>query len=422
MPIYLGNKKMQLMLNGKRYVVESQKELRYVSFGDSIAAGHSIDSNWETDYGERSQYWYKISDNVYRTEPTVIVPNSYTDLLGQELPEEYDKQGFIKSFARSGAKVSDLMNILTHDVVRNAVKRAHVVTVCIGANDILSYVWPELRPYIESGSLANLEALVEQSLNVLNTDSEPMSYVSLFNKFNEINPNAKYVFTTIYNPYKYLYIEEGRNGFFGPLLSDDVFPQMNIDIPIINVTLRIDEYIKDAILQQPIFQLLFSRVNGLHNWVEKYVEGNESFNGLNRILRSKIMNYKSVNPNFHIAETKAVFDTYPDRPSNSAICYNDLVNVEFTRGYTTGMMDWGALWRGSDSRTYWTNLFERNRKFINAFPSPNPIDYIEIDWGNMAKELAMDTVNKVIVPNIDPHPETYGHVVLRNSFMDAIND
>lgn len=30
--------------------------LRYVSLGDSIAAGHAIDAEWADDYGEGSQY------------------------------------------------------------------------------------------------------------------------------------------------------------------------------------------------------------------------------------------------------------------------------------------------------------------------------------------------------------------------------
>ena len=53
----------------------NRTKFRYVSLGDSIAAGHSINSNWETDYGVGSQY----QENG-RTE-TVIVPNCYTDLI-----------------------------------------------------------------------------------------------------------------------------------------------------------------------------------------------------------------------------------------------------------------------------------------------------------------------------------------------------
>jgi hypothetical protein len=36
---------------------------RYVSLGDSIAAGHSIDSNWATDYGTESQYGPTLDRN-----------------------------------------------------------------------------------------------------------------------------------------------------------------------------------------------------------------------------------------------------------------------------------------------------------------------------------------------------------------------
>lgn len=408
-------------------------EYRYVSLGDSIAAGHSIDDNWENNYGTGSQYG--SNGNL----STTIVPNSYTDLLNNEFKQTYaDSDVYVYSFAHSGDTVDDLINKLSHSTVRDEIEKADVVTICIGANNILGHVYPELMPYIETGSLSSLEASVESSLSVLNTDNNSSSYVSLFNKLNEINPNAKYVFTTIYNPYRFLYIEEGREGFFKPIL--DLIPTIVIDIDkyiknalgggswldwIPNMDIDVSGMVKDSILNTYYIQLLFDRVNGLGKWVEKYIESADSFNGLNRILRSKINNYKSINPNFNIAETKVLFDMYPDRPYEALnnMHYNDLVNVEYTRGYTTGTMDWGALWRDIDggAGTYWTNLVYKYFSInTDAYPSTNAVDYLHFDWENMAYELMTDTVNKVIVPDIDPHPETYGQYVLKQSFSDAM--
>lgn len=453
MPTYLGNKKMQLMLNGKRYVVETQKELCYVSLGDSIGAGHTINADWETNYGERSQYWYKISDNVYRTEPTVIVDGSYTDLIRKNLANQYGMKYDVSatSFARSGDTVKDLLAKLDHAVVRKAISKAKIVTICIGANDALQPALHNLEDYINTGNIDTINSIVENNISVLNDDSSAYSYKALLDKLNAINPRAKYVFTTIYNPYKYLWIDEGQNGFFAPLLS--TIPQMNLDIDgaiedmfniddlgyyditklkwvSIDLEADLDSLIKNGILATTPFQTLFSRVNGLCDWSEKFVEGTSSFDGINRVLRSKIAEYKNVNPNFFVAETKALFDTYKDRPEPAEIHYNDLVSVEYTRGYDTAQMDWGALWRGSDATTFWTNLAWKHLHFASydrilelmASMSFNVWDYVSFNMAGFAEELVDLIVQRVIVPDVDPHPETYGHVVLRNSFMDAIND
>ena len=424
-------------------VIWQRYAYRYISLGDSIAAGHSINDEWADDYGEKTQY------GVNGNKSTVIVPNSYTDLIHDDL-KEHNKSVSSKSFARSGDTIADLLTKLRanngNNPVANLVKNANLVTICIGANDILSYVYPEIMPYIETGDLSSLESNVEASLTVLKTDTSDSSYVALFNELNKINPNAKYVFTTVYNPYKYLWIEEGRNGFFKTVL--DTIPNWVIDVDkyiedtflggtdlsyydltkfewvSIELDLDIGGYIKDILLDMPIVQQLFSRVNGLGNWVEKYVEGTGSFDGLNRILKQKINDYK--NPNFVVADTKALFDTYPDRTPNieGDIEYNDLVNVEFTRGYTLGTMDWGALWRekyGDDYGSYWMDFIRKYLTFSNPGNySLNVWDYVSFDMSGFAADLIEQTVNKVIVPNIDPHPEDDGHKVLRDSFVQHI--
>jgi lysophospholipase L1-like esterase len=417
---------------------------RYISLGDSIAAGHSINDDWANNYGERTQY------GVNGNKSTVIVPNSYTDLIHKDLSGEYNNSVSTKSFARSGDKISDLLNKLRanngNNPVANLIRNANLVTICIGANDILSHVYPEIMPYIETGDLSSLESNVEASLLAVKTDSNANSYTALFNELNNINPKAKYVFTTVYNPYKYLWIEEGRNGFFKPVI--DTIPDWVIDVDkiiedmflggtdlsyydltkfewvSIELDLHIGDFIKDSLLGVPIVQQLFDRVNGLGDWVEKYIEGTNNFDGLNRILKQKISSYQ--NPNFVVADTKALFDTYPDRTPNIAgdIEYNDLVNVEFTRGYTTGTMDWGALWRdkyGDDYGSYWRDFIWKYLSFSNALPSLNVWDYVSFDMGGFAEKLVEETVNKVIVPNIDPHPETYGQKVLRDAFAEHIN-
>jgi lysophospholipase L1-like esterase len=402
---------------------------RYVSLGDSIAAGHSIDGDWSKKYGEGSQF------GVNGNKETAIVLNSYTDLIHRDLMQKYGGTVNATSFARSGDRVDDLIAKLDHVRVQNAIKKADYVTVCIGANDILEPAFSNLEEYINTGSLANAEAVIEQNFAALADDNNANSYTALFNKLSALNPNAKYVFTTVYNPYKYLHIEDGRDGFFAPMLS--LIPEMNIDVDevienmftggnnlvyfdfskgewmSIDLEIDVDSIIKEGILSTPIFRQLFDRVNGVSSWAENYV------NRLNELLRNKINAYKAVNPNFSIAETKAAFDTYSDRTGAGNVHYNDLVNVEYTRGYNTATMNWPALWYedyNDNCAAFWTDLVWSHLHWSNGYPSWNVADYVTFDLNGFAVDLAERVIQKVIIPDVDPHPEEYGHVVLKGAF------
>lgn len=417
--------------NGK--VIWQPISARYVSFGDSIAAGHAINDAWEKNYGTRSQY-----GNNGNTK-TAIVPGCYTDLIHKDLISTLGGNVNLTSFAKSGDRVDDLIRMLDQDRVRTAVAKADYVTLCIGANDVLEPALSHLEEYINVGSLASAEAVIETNFAALSDDNNAYSYKALFDKLSAINPDAKFVFTTVYNPYKYLWLDEDRNGFFAPVLN--TIPQMNLDVDkyiedmflggkdlayyditkwkwvAIELDIDLDNLIKDGLLLTPIVQQLFDRVNGLCDWAERYV------NRLNELLRSKINAYKEVNPNFFVAETKAAFDTYPDRPVAGDVHYNDLVNVEFTRGYTTATMDWGALWRdsyGDNVAQYWGDLAWKYLHFSNGFPSWNVADYVSFDLNGFAVDLVTQTIEKVIVPNVDPHPEEYGHIVLKGIFADVL--
>lgn len=359
---------------------------RYVSFGDSIAAGHAINDNWDKDYGTRSQY-----GNNGNTE-TDIVPGCYTDLIRRDLAARLGGTVSATSFAKSGDRVKDLIPMLDRDVVRKAVAKADYVTLCIGANDVLEPALSHLEQYINTGELNTLAAIVEANLAILADDSNANSYKALFDKLKGINPNAKYVFTTVYNPYKYLWIEEGKNGFFGPVLNS--IPQMTI------LGFEVDELIKSLLLDVSAVKTLFSRVNGLCDWAEKYVAA------LNNVLKMKIAAYG--NANFLIADTKAVFDPVPDRPVSAPKHYNDLINVEYTRGYDTAAMDWGRLWDGSGVGRFWWDL------------ATEYVSLSGLDIEGFAADLIQQIIEKVITPDVDPHPEEYGHHALHQSFSDAL--
>lgn len=363
----------------------------YVSLGDSIAAGHTINDRWDQDYGYDSQYG--ANGNI----STAIVTDSYTDLLGKRLNNQYGKQFvFLKSFAKSGETVSDLIRKLDDSAVRSAIEIADLVTICIGANDVLEPAMSNLEEYINTGDLSTIAAMVNANIARLSNDNDANSYVALFDKLAAINPTAKYVFTTVYNPYKYLWIEKGHHGFFGPLLDS---------IPTINLFgFNISSLIKDGLLNTPIVKQLFDRVNGLDAWSENFVTR------LNGVLADKLTAYQAKNPNFLLADVKTVFDAFPDRPISATKNYNDLVSVEYTRGYNTAQMDWGRLWGGPNgAANYWTSLAS---KYAGSSG---------LDINGFASELIADVAERVVIPDIDPHPEWYGHYVINQSILDSLD-
>lgn len=410
----------EIKVNGKvRWKrLPADAKVRYVSMGDSIAVGHQIDPDWEENYGWDAQY-----GEDGRTA-TTIIPGSYTALIRSKLIETYGA-GYTstKSFAHSGDRVSHLLAMLDHDVVRSAVAMADIVTICIGANDVLSHVQVGLAEYIKTGDLSTLDKMVEDSLAVLADDSRAASYWKLFAKLDGINPNAKYVFTTVYNPYKYIWVEKGtwdndyEDSFFAPLFKH--IPQITI------MGSEWDREIKKAILDADAVSMLFDRINGtgkgdgLGGHAERYVTQ------LNKILREKVVAYQAVNPNFLLAETKAVFDPVPDRPNKAAsLHYNDLVNVEITRGYDVSKLPWGALWDGNiledwdgnrisdkvcnDATTFWTEL-------LDVY-----MDGINIDYNGLASTLVSEVALSVLALEIDPHPEPDGHYAMMQSFAEAL--
>ena len=359
----------------------------YVSLGESIAAGHSITDDWADDYGVDSQY----GENG-NTETTIVI-NSYTDLIRSRLSSVYGAgKVSVKSFAHSGDTVVDLIEMLSHTEVKNAIKNADLVTLCIGANDILTPALSKIEQYINEGSptLDELAVTVNANLAILNDDTNANSYRALFNKLYEINSSAEYVFSNIYNPLKYLWLDESteaedyRDGFFGPLLGE--LEGLGI----------VTDGIRGVLYKTSVIQNTLDRVNGpsrdgsdgLAAWTETHI------NNLNNILKQKIEEFGK--SNFIFADSKQIYDAVPDRPYTADKHYNDLVNVEFTRGYEIADMDWGQFW--------------------DNFSASDIIGAPEEVMANIVSNI----VTNVIVPDIDPHPETYGHYALYLSFGDVL--
>jgi hypothetical protein len=240
-----------------------------------------------------------------------------------------------------------------------------------------------LGDYI-NGNMDSMLSSINNNLVRLNDDSDQYSYHSLLSLLYSINPNAQYVFTTVYNPYKYLWLEEStassdyKDGFLGPLVW--AIPD-SLGSTVANA-------VRAAFLNTPAVTNLFEKINAMSTWAESFVTS------LNDIIQSKVTSFDK--PNFIVADTKAVFDPVPDRPITSTYHYNDLVNVEFTKGYTVQDADWEQFWQGTD----WGAILS--------------------DINSIASVIIDSIVNEVILPDVDPHPEQYGHYALKSSFVDAL--
>ena len=146
--------------------------------------------------------------------------------------------------------------------------------------------------------------------------------------------------------------------------------------------------IRSAFLNTDAVEMLFDRCNGIGDWAEAQVTA------LNNVLRSKVAAYG--NENILLADTKAVYDYVPDRPVSAPKHYNDLVNVEPTRGYVVQDLDWGQFWGNVDWGSVLSNI------------------------ENIASEVMDKIFNYVLMPDIDPHPEEYGHYAMKCAFYDAL--
>lgn len=362
----------------------------YVSLGDSIAVGHAIDTNWEKDYGYQTQY----GENG--NTATKIVPGCYTELIHNYLAGRYGKN-FVttKSFAHSGDTTADLRGKLEHTIIKEAVEQADLITICIGANDILGKVLGVISDFIAKGSpvLEEIESSIEAGFVVLESDASVYgSYRNLFAKIQSLNtkPNARFVFTNVYNPYKYLWLDASTDGndytdgFFGPLFW--AVPNIEVDIPFVG---QMD--IRKFVHEEAFIKTITERINNpagdglpLSNWVET------KLNRLNGILTKAIE--ECDDPRFKLADTKSLYESFPDRHLRNNYNYSDLVNVEIVRGQTVDDLDWGEFWDN------WS------------------VDSLS----NIVGSIADTIVNKVILPDTDPHPEDDGHYVMYRSFADVM--
>lgn len=160
--------------------VSASEVQRITVLGDSIAEGYALLEN-EKNYGE----W-----------------------LGEYFKAEVD------NFAIFGKTTSQLMEDIKHkSEVSDSINKADLICVSIGANDILSIIFDDLvaigKSYnsssqsldISSGTIQKLLISFSSSLGPAATQAAENIGI-LREMLAEMNPNARVIFQTVYNPFE----------------------------------------------------------------------------------------------------------------------------------------------------------------------------------------------------------------------------
>ena len=161
--------------------------ISYVSLGDSIPEGYYLPK-----YEEKDEYGF--------------VKQSYTHSLKSFFESKY-KEVHAHNYATAGLTSTQLKEQLmaldgqtlsqNEEEMKMNIIGADVITVCIGANDILT---PALDNFL------NIVLNEDISSYLTEFDNGIAAFTSNFpiivSKLKELNPTAKLIFSNIYNPYK----------------------------------------------------------------------------------------------------------------------------------------------------------------------------------------------------------------------------
>ncbi len=169
-------------------VITDEKRLVYVALGDSIAYGYAL-----ADYENQR----------------------YSTLIEEHLDSVWENGCEVYNYAVSGDKGGDLFNILTEGKAP-AIKNADVITISIGANNVLGPALDNLSEYfvfltVPDENLRNTE--LPRIYGELMTETKSgiedfsLEIVTIIEEIRKSAPDAEIIFQTIYNPYRHATIK-----------------------------------------------------------------------------------------------------------------------------------------------------------------------------------------------------------------------
>lgn len=295
----------------KSMAAKEENVINYVSLGDSIAVGYLLSGHSTND--EPS---YNSASNTYSQGK--FISGSYSDWFKTKLVDSF---GATKvnavTYAKSGDKIKDLLNKLNATNISSDIANADVVTICIGANDILGPATEHIYDFIKkdpSYTIQQMDGFLDAGLaSIQDSNGVEGDFTKLLKKLTNINPKAKYIFTNVYNPYKYLGIECDD-------WLDEWFLSQFIDIDNVEV---------------------IGHETGIYLAGGTNSSG-KNVKGLNQILAEGINSWiNQGHENFALVDTYSVFEKY------SVSEYSDLVNCWLTSDYNVieviRDLDWGNI-------------------------------------------------------------------------------
>lgn len=221
-------------LSTQSSVIYADNGLNVLAFGDSISAGYAPNVSPYSDTDETEdptliekrnmlQNYFEFCNSNYGTTAS---KSAYT----YNFAKQVDITANIRSYANSGDTSTDLANMLTVDgyqktlaengsqvtiqnqSIASAIKSADIVTLCIGANDVLQTAVARINQTIEDGGIAYLLTGFTPEMNEEFSDLIDQNVEAFKSNYTtKILPklSGKKVFVmTIYNPYKYLSIAD----------------------------------------------------------------------------------------------------------------------------------------------------------------------------------------------------------------------
>ncbi len=154
---------------------EAPEKGTLVILGDSIGTGHSL-PDYNSSGNPKSQY-------------------SWATLLS----EKYGAKQI--NFAVDGDTTSDLLAVVNNASKRRVIEKAKVICISIGGNNFLQL----MGGLVLSGSVFDAEAV--ESAYIKMQEAAERDLDAIFAELKEINPDAKVLVQTLFEPYRYFEVQ-----------------------------------------------------------------------------------------------------------------------------------------------------------------------------------------------------------------------
>ena len=286
--------------NAELAKAETATVLNYVSLGDSIPEGYALEGYSNKD----------VNGFVLKSYPQMF-SNKAWDFYTAVNAKGFAKAGDtstnflckLTGLDESGNALID-ENLIISQNIQKYVQSADIITICIGANDILSAASNTMD--LVSFVLGTSNAIIDKLNAGIATFNG--NFPKILARLKELNPNAKILFSNVYNPYK--------------------------DLISTSKTLTISYGINFP-----------EKLNQVGKIIEMFLDANSEYNdgtiiakvskGINNIIEDGIKN----NSNYKLVDVKSSFDKYYNDNSKydivncsilekNTITYNELVDTE----------------------------------------------------------------------------------------------